>query len=189
MKKLITTIAVGFIAVATLVAIATVTVSAAASSGHAATTTTTTLAPNHEVGQNHVFFYVDTVTGGGTPTPPAGCAMTNLFEQGQVVVFRMFGIHVTTGGTTLTQPAVLAAWLTIPGVKRIYLTWGSHETSAYWTAPWSTKGYTLGVVNFTVTVVTKAIPATKTSPAIPQQIGVFSQKGFPPPSVLTVVKA
>ncbi|MGO9560626.1 MAG: hypothetical protein ACLPYW_16265 [Acidimicrobiales bacterium] len=44
-------------------------------------------------------------------------------------------------------------------------------------------------MNFAVTVKTKALPKTKTLPAIPAQTGTFTQAGFPEPSQLQVVKA
>ncbi|MGD0084532.1 MAG: hypothetical protein ABSD78_15255 [Acidimicrobiales bacterium] len=193
MKKLITTVAVGLAATVGVAAAAAAIASAspAASSHPAAATTTTTTPPIQGTGTHKLFFYVDTITGGGSPAPAAGCAMTNLFVQGQVVVFRMFGVHVPTGGTDLTPATVSAAFVTIPGrATNIPMVWGSHGTASYWTAAWTTSKVTsIGVVNFTVTVVTKAVPKTGTSPAIPVQRGVFSQKGMPPPSQLTVVKA
>ena len=60
--------------------------------------------------------------------------MTNLFVQGQQVVFRMWGVDVTTGGNALTNKNVAAAYVTIPGVSSpITLSYATHGTSSYWT--------------------------------------------------------
>ena len=154
-------------------------------------TTSTTLGPPAQGPHAHkLFFYVDTVTGGGSPKPAAGCAQTNLFQPGQVVVFRMEGVEIATGGTNLTSKTVLNAFVKIPGEKNLPLSYGNHGTEAFWTAPWTIpKSYPLGIVNFTIWVTTKAVPETPTSAAVPQETGVFSQNGLAPPSRLTVVKA
>jgi len=176
---------------ATIAAGATSSVAAAASRHTATATTTTTLGPPAQGPRNHkLFLYVDTVTGGGTPKPATDCAMTNLFEPGQVVVFRMDGIQVATGGTDLTSANVLNAFVVIPGQKNDPMFYGTHGKYSYWTASWAIPAnYPLGIVNFSVWVTTKAVPATATSPAIPEQTGIFSQNGLAPPSQLTVVKA
>ena len=46
----------------------------------------------------------------------AACSMTNLFQRGDVVVFRMYGVHVTTGGNDLTNATVKKAWVKVPGL-------------------------------------------------------------------------
>ncbi|MGO9196424.1 MAG: hypothetical protein ACLQK4_04770 [Acidimicrobiales bacterium] len=193
MNRLITKVTVVVAASACAAALATgiVTASAGVGSHSSAATTTTTLGPPIQGwGQHKLFFYVDTITGGGSPAPPAGCAMTNIFKPGQVVVFRMFGIHTPTGGTDLTPKTVTSAFVKIPGEARIPLVYGTHGVDSYYTAAWTiAKKYALGVVNFRVTVTTKAVPKTKTSPAIPAQTGTFSQAGMPEPSQLQVVKA
>ncbi len=97
MTKFRTRIAVGLVGAIGVAAMATAIASAGASTGHAAastTTTSTTLAPPVQGdGGQHVFFSVDTVQGaGGKVKLPAdaGCSMTNLFQRGEVVVFRMW---------------------------------------------------------------------------------------------------
>lgn len=156
---------------------------------HPNATGSTTLAPPYGTANKHKLFVdVDTVQGaGGTPKPAAGCSMTNLFVQGQVVVFRMWGINVVAGGVGLTNKNVASAYVTIPGLSStIPMVYGTHGTSSYWTAAWSTAGYPLGTVNFTVTVISKAVPKKGKHPRIPEEKVVYSQIGLAPPSVLTI---
>lgn len=138
----------------------------------------------------HLSLYVDTVEGsGGSPKPAGACAMTNLFIQGQQVVFRAYGDDMSLGGVPLTPQLVKSAYVVIPGGPRLQLSYGAHGTSAFWTAPWMTTGYGLGIVNFRVVFVTKAIPATKQHKRIPSQSAEFSQLGLAPSSMLTIVPA
>lgn len=155
-------------------------------------TTTTTLAPPAQGFGNHkVFMYVDTIVGAGSnPAPAAGCAMTNLFQPGQVVVFRMDGVNVAAGGVDLTSANVVNAYVKVPGLKGIPMVYGNHGSYAYWTAAWTiAANYPLGIVNFTVHVTTTAVHKTATTKAVPRIGAVFSQAGLAPPSRLTVVKA
>ncbi len=153
--------------------------------------TTTTLAPPI-IGTSpthHMFMYVDTVQGeGGTPAPAVGCSMTNEFIVGQVVVFRLWGVEVPSGGSALTGATVKSAVVMIPGVAApIPFVYGSHGTVSYWTAAWPTAGYpNLGAVAFQVKLVTQPIPANAHHPAIPSLTGGWSQAGMPVPSRLTI---
>jgi len=193
MNKLTTKFAVGLATTAGLAALAT---ALAGSGANAATpkaaastsTTTTTLGPPAQGPRPHkLFMYVDTVNGGAYK-PGGDCAMTNLFQRGQTVVFRMDGIQVATGGTDLTSANVLDAFVVIPGVKNQPMFYGTHGKNSYWTTGWKIPAnYPFGIVNFSVWVTTKMVPATATSPAIPEQTGIFSQNGLAPPSQLTVV--
>jgi hypothetical protein len=129
-------------------------------------TTTTTLGPPIQgTGALPMYLNVDTVVGSrspaGVPTPAVGCAMTNEFILGQMVVFRMSGVNVATGGTPLTPKNVVSANVVIPGVSTpVPMSYGNHGTVAFWTAGWSTVGYpTLGVVNFQIVVKTAAVKA------------------------------
>jgi hypothetical protein len=197
MTKFRTRIAVGLVAAIGVAAMATAIASAGASTGHAAantTTTSTTLAPpvQGNAGQ-HVFFSVDTVQGAGGKVKlaaDAGCSMTNLFQRGEVVVFRMWGVHVTTGGNDLTNVTVKRAWVKVPGLAAIPLVYGTHPTKpavSYWTAAWPVgASYPLGVVNYSVTVVTNPVPAGLTA-AVPSETGVFTQQDSPQvASMLTI---
>ncbi len=194
MNKLMTRIGVGMAAVglATMTIAFGSAVAYAAPVTAAAPTTTTTLGPPAQgTGVHKVFLYVDTVTGAGSnPAPAAGCAQTNLFQPGQVVVFRMDGVNAAAGGIDLTADTVLNAYVKVPGLTRIPMVYGTHGKASYWTAAWTVGAtYPIGIVDFWVHVTTKAVPATATSPAVPQEAGTFSQVGLAPPSQLTVVKA
>lgn len=172
-------------------------------SGASAQTTTTTAAgvttttfvstpPIQGAQEHHIVIYVDTVTGGGTPKPAGTCLEENQFVQGQLVVFRMWADDTSAGGLALTDRNTEAAYVTIPGKGKVPMAYSAHEKNpAYWEVPWSTKGYPIGTVNFTVTVIAKplarwGVAAFKNS-TVPAQAGVFSQKGFASESDLTVV--
>jgi len=195
--KLRTRIAVGLVAAAAVGGMATAIASAGASTGHASastTTTTTTLAgPVQGNTQHHVFFNVDTVQGGGgTVKLPAdaACSMTNLFQRGDVVVFRMYGLHVSTGAN-LTNVTVKSAFVKVPGLPKMPMFYSNHPTKpvvAYWTAAWPVaKSYPLGVVNYTVTVVTNPILGGGVTGPVPSEIGVYTQQSTPEvASMLTI---
>ena len=197
MTKLRTRIGVGLVAAIAVGGMATAIASAGASTGHASsstTTTTTTLAkPVQGNGQHHVFFNVDTVQGGGGTVKlaaDAACSMTNLFQRGEVVVFRMYGLHVSNGAN-LTNVTVKSAFVKVPGLPKMPLYYSNHPTKpavAYWTAAWPVKkSYPLGVVNFTVTVVTNPILGGNLSGPVPSEIGVYTQQSTPEvASMLTI---
>jgi hypothetical protein len=182
MKKLLMTVAAGLVAIGGVVAIAVVGAGAGAATGHAGaatTTTTTTLAPPVQGGGGTVKLAAD-----------AACSMTNLFQRGDVVVFRMYGVHVTTGGNDLSNVSVKNAYVKVPGLKAIPLVYGTHPTKpavSYWTAAWPVgKTYPLGVVNYSVTVITNPVPAGLTQ-AVPSEKGVFVQQDSPEvASMLTI---
>ena len=147
------------------------------------TTTKTTLpVPVQGAGKHAVFMYVDTVTAGGSPKPAAACAITNFFQRGQTMAFRMWGIEAATGGTNLLPNNVVAATVDIPGEKPVPMTYGPKDP--FWTAAWTVpKNYPFGTLGFSVQVTTKKVGN------VPQQQGVFSQRGTPPPSQLTIVES
>jgi hypothetical protein len=200
MTKLRTRIAVGLVTAIGVGAMGIAIASAGASTGRSAdttttsSTTTTTLAgPVQGNTAHHVFFSVDTVQGFQTAVKlpaDAACSMTNLFQRGEVVVFRMYGLHVSTGAN-LTNVTVKEAWVKVPGLPKIPLVYGNHPTKpvvAYWTAAWTVaKSYPLGVVNYTVTVVTNPIPGGGVTGPVPSEIGVFTQQSTPQvASMLTI---
>ncbi len=153
---------------------------ATAMNAQKATTTTTLPAPVQGTGKHAVFMYVDTVTAGGTPKPSAACAITNIFQRGQTMAFRMWGIEVATGGTDLLPDNVLSAVVKIPGEKPIKMAYGPKDP--FWTAAWTVpKSYPFGVVDFSVHVTTKEVGK------VPEEHGVFSQQGTAPSSRLTIV--
>ena len=195
MKHPITAISAGLTATAGVAALATLSLGFAAAQTTPTTTTSTTLVTATPIqgGHNHnIVIYVDTVTGGGTPKPAGTCLEENQFVQGQLVVFRGWADDSTAGGLPMTDRNTKAAYVTIPGVGKLPLKYASDKCSpAYWEVPWSTKGYTVGTVNFTVTFVAKPLAQW----GLPQfahskvraQAGVFSQAGFYSGSDLTVV--
>jgi hypothetical protein len=118
----------------------------------------------------------------------------NQFVQGQLVVFRMWADDSSAGGLPVTGNNSEAAYVTIPGKGKLAMRYASDRGSpSYWEVPWSSAGYPVGTVNFTVTVVAKPLAQW----GLPQyahskvgaQAGVFSQKGFYSGSDLTIVAA
>lgn len=165
---------------------------AAAPSGTTTTTAPVVTPPIQGAGAHHIVIYVDTVTGGGTPKPAGTCLEENQFVQGQLVVFRMWADDSSAGGLPVTGKNAEAAYVTIPGKGKLPLTYASDRGSpSYWEVPWSTAGYPVGTVNFTVTVVAKplsqwGLPQYARS-KVRAQAGIFSQKGFYSGSDLTIV--
>jgi hypothetical protein len=192
MRNFVKTAGVGITAVSIgFAAFAMTTASAATHNPHDSTTTTTLAPPQQGNGSHAVTLHVDTVQGaGGTPAAAAGCSQSNLFQSGQVVVFRMTGNETQSGGQPLTNKNVTRAYVVIPGVGNLYFTYSTHGTVSLWTVPFNTKGYPLGVVNFKVSVTTKKIFKNQLYPGSPQypgMTGTFTQQGYAPPSVLTIV--
>jgi hypothetical protein len=196
MKKLVTSTGLGLMATTGLAAV--LVAGAGAASAQTATSTTSTTVASTPIQGSHghnVVVYVDTVTGGGTPKPAGDCLQENQFLQGQLVVFRMYADDSSAGGAPLTGANTEAAYVTIPGQGKIPMAYSAHGTApnaiGYWEVPWSTKGYPIGTVNFTVTVVAKPLAqwgvAKYENSKVPAQAGVFSQKGWAPESDLTVV--
>lgn len=170
MKKFISGVAAGALALGCMSMIGVVSASAdtTTTTTTAAPTTTTTQAPPVQgAAPVALALTVDTVVASGmTGTlayayPLAGCAMTNEFLVGQTVVFRMWGNDVSTGGQPLTSANVLSAIITIPGVTTpVAMAYGNHGTAAYWTGAWKTTGYpTMGAVKFSLVVTTYSTPA------------------------------
>ena len=126
--------------------------------------------------------YVDTIVAGGhyaAGIAPlyGGCQITNEFLVGQTIVFRAYGYD--QNGQPLTPANVSSATVTVQGVATpITMSFGNHGASsqpggigaAFWTAPLATGGTnyaTLGLIPYTVTFKTIAVPAvTKKVPAI-----------------------
>lgn len=144
----------------------------------------TIVGPPVQGAKKNIVLTADTVQGaGGSPKPAVGCSQTNIFRQGQVVVFRMWGINVKAGGVALTDKNVKSAVVNIPGTDPIPMVYGTHGTVSFWSAPWKTSTSTpIGVVNFNITVVTKADKKHK----LKSMKGIYSQVGFATPSLLTI---
>jgi hypothetical protein len=183
MKKLLTIVLGGILALSL--------VTAGRAAPLAQTATPTPLpAPPVQGGKLAVVMYVDTVQGGaGTPAPVVGCSQTNLFRQGQQVVFRMWGVNVKLSGVALTNKNVKSAVVIIPGLSApLALAYGAHGKApnpvvSFWAVGWKTDAtYPLGVVNFAVVVTTKADKKHHVK-AITAR---YTQEGFSPTSQLTI---
>ena len=148
---------------------------------------TPTPAPPFTGVQRSIMVSVDTVEGaGGSPAPAVGCSQTNLFRQGQVVVFRMWGINAKLGGASLVPKNVQSAQILIPGLSApIVFTYGNHGTIAFWSAPWRTSSTTpLGMVDYTVVIKTKAVKYH--GKKVKSITSKYTQQGLAQPSRLTI---
>lgn len=148
---------------------------------------TPTPAPDLLGPKRSIMVSIDTVQGaGGAPAPAVGCSQTNLFRQGQVVVFRMWGINVKLGGATLTPKNVDSVQIMIPGVTTpITMTYGNHGTVAFWAAPWRTSATTtIGMVDFTVVIKTKTVKFQ--GKKVKSFTAKYTQQGLAQPSRLTI---
>lgn len=119
--------------------------------------------------------YVDTIVASGkyaTAIAPiyGGCQITNEFLVGQTIVFRAYGYALD--GTPLTPRNVSSATVTVQGVATpLTMSFANHgvtntiqgtDGTAFWTAPLFTGGTgysTLGLIPYTVTFKTIAVPA------------------------------
>lgn len=121
-------------------------------------------------GTSPIALYVDTILASGSTGPLApkfgtGCQITNEFIVGQTVVFRVYGNNYALGGAPLTSLNVSSATVTVAGVATpLALAYGNHSGVAFWTAPLKTGTgtglySTLGVINYSVTFNTIAVPA------------------------------
>ena len=169
MKRIITGVAAGAMALGGFSLLGVTTASADSTT---TTTTTTTLGPPVQGSAPLALaLNVDTVVGtGGTGVlkAPVGCAQTNEFLIGQTVVFRLSGLDVVSGGVALTPKNVSSVIVTIPGVATpLIMNYGNHGSVAFWSVGWNTTGYTTtGIVNFKIVVNTIAVPAVTKRVAI-----------------------
>jgi hypothetical protein len=132
-----------------------------------------------------VSLYVDTILASGAsgaiaPVVGAGCEITNEFFVGQTIVFRVYGNDAQLNGAPLTNLNVASATVTISGFSGspLTLTYGSHSGVAFWTAPLPTgtttgKYDTLGVIPYTVTFQTDAVPGV---PAVTKTVNVYKKE-------------
>jgi hypothetical protein len=169
-----------------------------------ATTTTTKPPAIPAVGGLSKAFalYVDTVEGGGgTPAALAGCAQTSVFQQGQVIVFRMYGEDLMSHKTLLVDN-VKSVNVTVDGpaagATTVYpMAYSSAD--GYWTYGLNSKAFAPGYLNFKVVVTTMAVKAVKAHKAtathkavravkaVPTYTGTFTQTGLAGESQLQVI--
>jgi hypothetical protein len=118
-----------------------------------------------------IAFYVETVTAAPGESvykvnAPAICAQTNFFTRGERIVWHVTAIN-TADGKIVEPPAVRFAYLKVPGVKNIRITYVPHgkdpKTSPWtWNARWDVPlDYPLGVVPFKVVFKLKGWPGKK----------------------------
>jgi hypothetical protein len=160
MRKLMTHAAVGAMVLGS--------VALFGATGASASTTTTTVATATPFlsGNRFMAVNVDTVMGAGSPgVTGAGCFLANTFNQGQTVVFRMWGIDNNTGspltGAPLTTANVSNVVISdLPGVSPDpVMTFSTRD--GYFTYGWKTTTATpTGVVPFKVTVTLARTKAT-----------------------------
>ena len=132
--------------------------------------------------------YVDTIVASGNYTTAikpvyGGCQITNEFLVGQTIVFRAYGW--AADGTPLTPANVSSATVTIQGVSTpLTMSFGNHGANnsgtgvAFWTAPLATGGTgysTLGLIPYTVTFQTIAVPAVTKQVAAVRYVPVISK--------------
>lgn len=133
-----------------------------------------------------ISMYVDTIDASGptgTPTSPvvgAGCDITNEFLVGQTIVFRVYGNDAELGGAPLSPANVASAYVSIAGYagSPITMSYGSHGGEAFYTGVLATgtsagQYDTLGVIPYTVTIKTNAVPAV---PAVTKKVKVFKRE-------------
>jgi len=117
-----------------------------------------------------ISLYVDTILASGSTGPlapifGAGCEITNEFIIGQTIVFRVYGNDWSLKGAPLSPLNVSSATVTVAGVTApLALAYGNHSGEAFYTAALktgTTAGLysTLGIITYTVTVNTIAVPA------------------------------
>ena len=122
--------------------------------------------------QDHkaISLYVDTILASGSTGPlapifGAGCEITNEFIIGQTIVFRVYGNDWSLKGAPLSPLNVSSATVTVAGVTApLALAYGNHSGEAFYTAALKTGTAaglysTLGIITYTVTVNTIAVPA------------------------------
>ncbi|MGH9020383.1 MAG: hypothetical protein ACRDV0_05125 [Acidimicrobiales bacterium] len=139
--------------------------------------------------------YVDTIVASGNYAKNiapvyGGCQITNEFFVGQTVVFRAYGW--AADGTALTPANVSSATVTIQGVATpLAMSFANHGATntvgnpsaagdgvAFWTAPLATGGTgyaTLGIIPYTVTFKTIAVPAVTKKVSAVKYVAVKSK--------------
>jgi hypothetical protein len=121
--------------------------------------------------QFDIFFYVETLTASPGESvygkaAPTRCTQTNFFARGERVVWHISAVN-TRAGTIIASKDVKYAYLVIPGMKNIGVTFTPHgrdpATAPWtWTARWDVPlDYPLGVVPFKLVMKLKGWPKGK----------------------------
>lgn len=122
-------------------------------------------------GKVDVAFHVETLTASPGESiygkaAPTRCTQTNFFARGERAVWHVGAVDARTG-KVLTNADVKYAYLKIPGMKNIGVTWVPHgrdpATAPWtWTARWDIPpDYPLGVVPFKLVMKLKSWPKNK----------------------------
>ncbi|MFQ5854477.1 MAG: hypothetical protein ACE5LU_02375 [Anaerolineae bacterium] len=111
-----------------------------------------------------LFFYVDTVTAGPGESKynvdaSLGCRRSSVFRRGMHIVWRMEVVDTATG-SRLSDNEVDRAVLKLPHGEDINFRFSRHgrtdDAPWFWTAAWDAPlDYPLGVIDYTIEVVTK----------------------------------
>ena len=112
-----------------------------------------------------ISIYVDEVLATGStgvlaPYLGGGCSVTSTYIVGQTIVWRIYANNADLGGAVMDSTNTAKAYITVDGIANpIPLTYGNHSGVAFWTGVLKTGAAplynTLGVINFTVTMVAK----------------------------------
>ena len=122
-------------------------------------------------GKLDIAFHVETVTASPGESiygkaAPQRCTQTNFFARGERAVWHIGAVNARTG-KVLTNVDVQYAYLKIPGMRNIGVTWVRHGSDPAtapwtWTARWDIPfSYPLGVVDFTLVMKLKGWPKNK----------------------------
>ena len=112
--------------------------------------------PGGTSGKIDLSLYVDSVNGSspvGVGKRQVGCSQTNVYRIGEQVVFRVWGMDLTSGAV-LSNDNVDSATVSIAGQPDVKLGFGAHGTYQFWAAPWIVPttmpiGTTVAHVTFT----------------------------------------
>ncbi len=118
-----------------------------------------------------IFFYVETLTASPGESiygkaAPTRCTQTNFFARGERAVWHISAVNARTG-EIITNKDVKYAYLKIPGMKNVGVTYTPHGRDPVtapwtWTARWDIPlDYPLGVVPFQLVMKLKDWPANK----------------------------
>ncbi len=118
-----------------------------------------------------IFFYVETLTASKGESiygkaASAACTQTNFFARGERAVWHISAVNARTG-QVITSKDVKYAYLKIPGMKNIGVTFVPHGKDPVtapwtWTARWDIPlDYPLGVVPFQLVMKLKDWPKNK----------------------------
>lgn len=140
-----------------------------------------------------LFFYVETVTASPGESVWGGaanerCTQTNFFARKERAVWHMAAVDTKTG-KVVTNADVAYAYLKVPGMQNIPVTYVPHgkdpATAPWtWTARWDIPpDYPVGIVNFEFVMKLKGWPKNKVAsftqiPLAPEQMTVIAQRTY-----------